>query len=1497
MPDESHAHNRRLIHLVVLHINAVTSAMRSSPRWSLAALASASPLGSVTASTSAMSLTKEANAIVSGDEGSQTVGLLGGFTVLRAQLRQVSSLSEISLPALVTHFLRVILSERTTGTVTRMALEAIQSFLNHGIFSPDSAGLARAVQDVAHATSHCRFEPSDASMDEVVLLAILDVMHSLVCGSVGAPDAPMLVDLLSDESVCEVMETGLSMCCQTRLSTTLRRTAEQTVQRMFCTLFARLDVLSPAEETSKQGEQPEHATLVAEVGCGDNSLRMATPNPKSNQFPGAGMTDDQDAEQDAERDDTGADAPETAPETEAAPAPENGADVKEAQDAPAPAPAESTPLAAPDTPDLVNAAPADAPPAPPSAPFGLAALVEVLRVLVALLDPRSIRHTNTMRVLGLNILSTLLEVHGASIARFPVLRALIEDSALRHIVQLACSENSIVAARALRVLNVTFDCMRTELKMPQELVLRFFIQQLQPSVPIAGTPWTEEEQRPASQPLTWLDGGASGELRVLMLESFSLFVDAPGDTSDVFVNLWRNYDCDMTCNNMYEELVHFLCRTIFSQPLVPNTVRNFTGLQLVATDLVLSFVDRMAHRLDAVVSPEDGALRDRLAAQHERKALLAHCAAEFNRKPAAGIAVLEEAGLVDTNARADSIARFLSESADVDKRLLGDYLSRPDNTDVLGAFIGLFDFEGIDVADAMRALCEAFRLPGEAQQIARITETFARTYYATSPPGIRSEDAVYVLAYSVIMLNTDLHNPQVTRRMSVTDYQRNLRGVNDGQDFDAAYLAQLYDSIRRREIVMPEEHAGELGFSYAWKELLRRSRTAGPIIETESAAFDRDLFSASWKPLVAGIVHAFSRLSDENMLQRTIAACRQCAALADAHSVPQVLDYMVLHFAQETGLVDVPNVRGAQTATREIQGTEVTISPLSIEFGANFKGQLAAVVLFTIANGSGHAIRHGWRVLYAVLESLLSAGLLPEGVARRSVARGGKYTNMPITLRARGGPQAVAPSGLLGTLSSYFLSPYAGEAQLDVSETDVENTLSTLDCLASCRLDDIDAQCMALDGDARTASSEALVQRLTPHVEAAEDAMYDPAVVYLLDRLSGLGTEHAFSVVLEFVKPPRHALVVEAAVTAALRIATVHGGDTGKNELLQVLALAAELPADMHTSVGAAVLDGAWAFAAANPHALASEQDWAPALRALAVFSRVRRADAVSAACGFCSFLVANEANKYNFAAIVERLRELALAADRLLWRIAAEGAGGPRRTLTEKREQSDYAAAVREQSTIAVVALQRTIKNVPALVRSGTWTGYWMPLLAALAQQCVNAYRPTRNAATAALEMVAVSPELEDPAPTAVLASVGLVFENILFPLMDTLMRPDAQRADQLDDSEGDSTVRTRERICLVIGKIWLRFAAPLISEARGQDEQRFHILWKGVLGAYVRVLRGPHSEGVAEQLKNVLLVMHSDGLTADAQDKLSEGAWKTAWATIEPVAPGLRKELFPQT
>ena len=56
---------------------------------------------------------------------------------------------------------------------------------------------------------------------------------------------------------------------------------------------------------------------------------------------------------------------------------------------------------------------------------------------------------------------------------------------------------------------------------------------------------------------------------------------------------------------------------------------------------------------------------------------------------------------------------------------------------------------------------------------------------------VKSQDAAYVLAYSVIMLNTDQHNPQnVKNKMKPEDYRRNLRGVNDGADFSQNYLVR-----------------------------------------------------------------------------------------------------------------------------------------------------------------------------------------------------------------------------------------------------------------------------------------------------------------------------------------------------------------------------------------------------------------------------------------------------------------------------------------------------------------------------------------------------------------------------------------------------------------------------------------------------------------------------------------------------------------------------------
>ena len=61
---------------------------------------------------------------------------------------------------------------------------------------------------------------------------------------------------------------------------------------------------------------------------------------------------------------------------------------------------------------------------------------------------------------------------------------------------------------------------------------------------------------------------------------------------------------------------------------------------------------------------------------------------------------LEENKLIyaDPNVpRPKSLANFLKCCVRIDKRILGDFISKPDNLDVLEAFIGLFDFKTVSI--------------------------------------------------------------------------------------------------------------------------------------------------------------------------------------------------------------------------------------------------------------------------------------------------------------------------------------------------------------------------------------------------------------------------------------------------------------------------------------------------------------------------------------------------------------------------------------------------------------------------------------------------------------------------------------------------------------------------------------------------------------------------------------------------------------------------------
>ena len=86
-----------------------------------------------------------------------------------------------------------------------------------------------------------------------------------------------------------------------------------------------------------------------------------------------------------------------------------------------------------------------------------------------------------------------------------------------------------------------------------------------------------------------------------------------------------------------------------------------------------------------------------------RKRLIMTGASRFNTKPKVGLSFLEEnkliyADLSEEVDRPKSLARFLKSCTRLNKRLLGDFISRPENVEVLRAFIRLFDFKNVSTS-------------------------------------------------------------------------------------------------------------------------------------------------------------------------------------------------------------------------------------------------------------------------------------------------------------------------------------------------------------------------------------------------------------------------------------------------------------------------------------------------------------------------------------------------------------------------------------------------------------------------------------------------------------------------------------------------------------------------------------------------------------------------------------------------------------------------------
>merc|ERR1719200_18029 len=99
--------------------------------------------------------------------------------------------------------------------------------------------------------------------------------------------------------------------------------------------------------------------------------------------------------------------------------------------------------------------------------------------------------------------------------------------------------------------------------------------------------------------------------------------------------------------------------------------------------------------------------------------------------------------------------------------MIGEYLGNialPFNVATLNCFALEMDFSGMQIDTALRKFQTYFRMPGEAQKIERLMEVFSQRFVVCNPEmsaKLNSTDSIFILAFAIILLNTDLHTPNL----------------------------------------------------------------------------------------------------------------------------------------------------------------------------------------------------------------------------------------------------------------------------------------------------------------------------------------------------------------------------------------------------------------------------------------------------------------------------------------------------------------------------------------------------------------------------------------------------------------------------------------------------------------------------------------------------------------------------------------------------------------
>lgn len=1063
--------------------------------------------------------------------------LMRTFQDLKTILNQVDDLRLLDPATYLSPFLEVIRSKETTGPVTSLALSAIHKFLSYGLIDPTHPSVPATVEDIADAVTHARFVGTDHSSDGVVLMKILQVLRTLMLSPEGA--------MLTDESVCEIMLSCFRICFETRLTELLRRNAEQCLRDMTQLIFMRLPQFPPEDNAAsfssiglslKKRDKTNKKKSITSVNS-TNSLERKSPvneqlttrlsqtdmNESDVAKTDIGQSQDKNLINEAEitiepvdsikspakkhgrhssmdlaangntsitqllekcvSSDSGDDNIGSAPEDntdskEQAPTSEEVETVE-----PPPETILETPQPEQKPSEYVNHRGIRFTPQEDTnlQPYGLVCVRELFRFLISLCNPLDSQNTSGMVHLGLSLVSTALEVAADQLAKYPSLLYLVKDPLCRNLLSLLSTERISIFALDLQVSFLLFEALRTHLKFQMEAFFKKIIEIIS-----ADTTKAIYELK---------------EIHHLALESLAQIFRIPG----LCAELYLNYDCDVYCLNIFEELTKLLSKNVVS-----STAYNIHSLSLEALMTIIEAIEMGCQAKEVKseieipngeeekerdcrgghISLELGGLDDvSVVSDHvthdisqyfgggrtgrhkvstdipseaeldnikNMKKWVTQGTELFNQKPERGIEFLQEHGVLRTPLEPHQVAIFLRENPDLDKKMIGDYIckrsSRGEDEEggptILGAFADSFDYTGLRIDQSLRLYLETFRLPGEAPLIFLVMERFAERWHSTNGEPFANTDAAFRLAYAVIMLNMDQHNHNAKKLnvpMNVEDFVKNLRGCNGSGDFDQAMLEAVFHSIKNEEMVMPAERVGAVRDAYLWRVLQRRGGGVAAHYRAVPPAHSLHarLFALACPPTVTALSAAFERSPAPTAEEMESDRVRDNGALLAKQGMERCAA-LVARLPPEGITLDTI-VLTLCKFTGLLAPQHATYIAIGVSLGQSTKAQLALRRACAVAARHADCIRDSWRHLLEIVKTLYIGRLLPKCLVEAEDYLSPNGTVSLIREAARG-----SEAGLLSSLYSYIA---LGETGMR-TPTPHEKVLidEATECVAKCNL-------------------------------------------------------------------------------------------------------------------------------------------------------------------------------------------------------------------------------------------------------------------------------------------------------------------------------------------------------------------------------------------------------------------------------------------------------------